>query len=111
MVSLMEAYDEISLDRGTNVPPNDMGGNSPESLPSDDSSNLPEPKASLDELQDLARDGQKMTVSHLHTIRSHAHEINSVLDNGVLLDAWMEEKIAIANDYIVHVANALIYRK
>ena len=111
MVSLMEAYDEVSLDRGMNGASNELSDEIQQDLSPDENVEISKPTANLSELQDIQRESQKMLVAHLHTIRSHAHEIHSVIENGALIEPWMEEKIAIANDYIVNVANAIMYRK
>lgn len=111
MVSLMEAYEEISLDRGISDIPNELGDDVQSNLSPSEDSEIAKPTADLAELQDIQHESQKMLIAHLHTIRSHAHEIHSVIENGVLVEPWMEEKIAIANDYIVSVANAIMYRK
>jgi hypothetical protein len=123
LVSLMEAYEDIILDKEAELSPEDEGihgveiglGEEPtdEIDYSDDSSEEPtgESEADLDTLEDFEEEKNKMVEAHLHTIRSHAHEIHGCLERGALIEPWMEEKIAIANDYIVHVANAIMYKK
>jgi hypothetical protein len=100
--SLMEAYDEIAVSK--NLPVEDG-----------DSVSLGEPpkmtEHSSEEMVDNEKEKFRMVHAHLCTIRSHAHEIKECLENGANVEPWMEEKIAIANDYIVHVANAIMYRK
>jgi hypothetical protein len=109
LVSLMEAYDDVVLDNKLDdeSPEEEIGGgpSSVDSLPE-----LPE-GGSHSDLEEMEEEKQKMVNAHLHTIRSHAHEVLTVIENGALIEPWMEEKIAIANDYIVHVANAIMYRK
>lgn len=113
LFSLMEAYDEITLDR--EVAPED------EIVPSDESEDLEpidtefegEHDLGVDEeqMEDNEHEKRRMVDAHLHTLRSHAHEIYTCIENGANIEPWMEEKIALANDYIVHVANAIMYRK
>lgn len=102
IVSLMEAYDEVGV-----------ASQPPIEAPSEPQAEVNEPQINADyaELKDMGKDQQKMAVSNLQSLRSHAYEILSVLENGVLVEQWMDQKIAIANDYIVSVANAIMYRK
>jgi hypothetical protein len=105
IVSLMEAYDEIAMNNAELSSPVDsieapQGGNDDIKL-----------NADYAELKDLGKDQQKMAVANLQSLRSHAYEILSVLENGVMVEQWMDQKIAIANEYIVSVANAIMYRK
>jgi hypothetical protein len=104
IVSLMEAYDVVnSLDKN----PQTEIALSPESQPEAE----PNIDIGYAELKDLGEESQKMTVSNLQSIRSHAYEILSILDNGVVVEPWMQEKLAIAKDYIVSVTDAIMYRK
>jgi hypothetical protein len=118
--SLMEAYTDIVLDKefsGENEngldSENILGGMGKMDAPIDNQPDMGEesPDIGVDEMEENEEEKQGMVVSHLHTIRSHAHEIYSCVENGVNIEPWMQEKIAIANDYIVHVANAIMYRK
>lgn len=102
IVSLMEAYDEIGL---ANQQPVDVAVD-PQTQTSD-----PEINVDYAELKDMGKDQQKMSMTNLQSLRSHSYEILSVLENGVMVEPWMDEKIAIANDYIISVANAIMYRK
>jgi hypothetical protein len=102
IVSLMEAYDEVGV---VGQPPVDV------QVETQPESNEPQINADYAELKDMGKDQQKMAVGNLQSLRSHAYEILSVLENGVLVEQWMDQKIAIANDYIVSVANAIMYRK
>jgi len=102
IVSLIEAYDEVGV---LNQPKVDIAPEAQVEV------NEPEINADYAELKDMGKDQQKMAVSNLQSLRSHAYEILSVLENGVLVEQWMDQKIAIANDYIVSVANAIMYRK
>lgn len=96
----MEAYDEIGLAKS----PTSELASSPESQE-------PEVNADYAELKDMGQEQQRMAVNNLQSLRAHAYEILTVLENGVLVEPWMDEKIAIASDYIVTVANAIMYRK
>jgi hypothetical protein len=105
---LMEAYEEISVSK--DLPIDDIDGD--EQKDSISIGNPPEvPEHSTEEMIDNEKEKYRMVHAHLCTIRSHAHEIKECIENGANVDPWMEEKIAIANDYIVHVANAIMYRK
>jgi hypothetical protein len=116
IVSLMEAYEDVVLDNQVEDEPEmEAGGGNgyPEgpSISIGGESEMPEHTHDESDLEDMEEQKTKMVEAHLHTIRSHAHEIFSVIENGALIEPWMEEKIAIANDYIVHVANAIMYKK
>jgi hypothetical protein len=113
IVSLMEAYEDVVLDNQVDNEPEIEGD---EQVDGSSTSIGGEPEMSEQthdesDLQDMEEQKTKMVEAHLHTIRSHAREIFSVIENGALIEPWMEEKIAIANDYIVHVANAIMYKK
>lgn len=116
LISLMEAYGNVILDKEIDVEPeigmehDDMGH---EDMEHDDMGHddMGGSEISQDDLESNEEEKEKMVCAHLHTIRSHAHEIYSCVENGANIEPWMEEKIAIANDYIVHVANAIMYRK
>ena len=118
-MSLMEAYEDIVLDKNIELSPEDEGIEGAEIGISDDHDDMDfsgedhthESEADEEQLQDFEEEKIKMVEAHLHTIRSHAHEIAGCVERGALIEPWMEEKIAIANDYIVHVANAIMYRK
>jgi hypothetical protein len=118
LVSLMEAYEDIILDKEIESSPeeNELDVN----VYSDDSDDIENSHQSSDEfsdepdeetLEDFEEEKNKMVEAHLHTIRSHAHEIYGCLERGALIEPWMQEKLAIANDYIIHVANAIMYKK
>ena len=120
IVSLMEAYEDILVDQGVEASPEDeLGlpmhgsseemGNDEEEMFDDAEEEMPEHEEHGTE--DFEDERMEMVEAHLHTIRSHAHEIFGCLERGAQIEPWMEEKIAIANDYIVHVANAIMYRK
>jgi hypothetical protein len=131
LVSLMEAYEDVALDNKTSPeneidfsdrsnsevglevrPVDDMGDDMSDDMGDDMSHDEVEmPEISSEDLRDNEEQKRKMVEAHLHTIRSHAHEVHTCIENGANIDPWMEEKIALANDYIVHVANAIMYRK
>jgi hypothetical protein len=117
---LAEAYTDIVLDKelsGENEggldSENSLDGMNDMEAPVGIQPNMGEDSSDIgvDEMEENEEEKQGMVISHLHTIRSHAHEIYSCIENGANIDPWMQEKIAIANDYIVHVANAIMYRK
>ena len=117
---LGEAYTDIVLDKELSGEDGDgldsensLGGMNDMESPVDIQPSMGEdsPDIGVDEMERNEEEKQKMVIAHLHTIRSHAHEIYDCMENGANVEAWMQEKIAIANDYIVHVANAIMYRK
>lgn len=117
---LGEAYTDIVLDKelsgddsGGLDSENSLDGMNDMESPVDIQPSMGEdsPDIGVDEMERNEEEKQKMVIAHLHTIRSHAHEIYDCMENGANVEAWMQEKIAIANDYIVHVANAIMYRK
>jgi hypothetical protein len=96
---LAEAYKEVAVETVPVAPEvNDAGK---------------EPMVNTDyaDLKDLGQETQKMALSNLHSLRAHAYEILTVLENGVLIEPWMDEKIAIATDYVITVADSIMYRK
>lgn len=97
--------DESDLNSGDNLDNMESPIGDQESMGSD----LPE--VGMDDMRENEEEKQRMVVSQLHTIRSHAHEIYTCIENGANIDPWMQDKITIANDYIVRVANAIMYRK
>jgi hypothetical protein len=119
LVSLMEAYEDIILDKEAELSPEDEGidgfeiglGEEPTDEVDFSDDHTDEPEVDQETLEDFEEEKNKMVEAHLHTIRSHAHEIHGCVERGVPIEPWMEEKIAIANDYIVHVANAIMYKK
>ena len=108
LISLMEAYEDVALDKEIDVEPE-----AEINLGDDDEfgGETDHEEVSHDDMVSNEEEKQKMVEAHLHTIRSHAHEIHTCIENGANIEPWMEEKIAVANDYIVHVANAIMYRK
>ena len=110
----MEAYEGVSLiSKAENEEPEaadslDLGD---EQEGSEAPLDVASDEANGDTLEDFEDEKTKLVTSHLHTIRSHAHEITTCVENGALIEPWMEEKLAIANEYIVHVANAIMYKK
>jgi hypothetical protein len=107
--SLMEAYTEIALDKEPLSEPASPCSSEPEV----NHSGPEEVKMSSNyaDLKDLGREQQKMALSNLHSLRAHAYEILTVLENGVMIEPWMDEKISIATDYIITVADSIMYRK
>lgn len=105
--SLMEAYTEIAIDKSPI--------SAPELSHSEPEMNRPEPEVKLSsdysELKDMGKEQQKMALSNLHSLRAHAYEILTVLENGVMIEPWMDEKIGIATDYVITVADSIMYRK
>jgi hypothetical protein len=115
LFSLMEAYDDVVLDKEF-APEDELEQGNGEEISLGHTAESPESDienhdVSHDELEENEDEKKRMVESHLHTIRSHAHEIHGCIENGANIEPWMQEKIAIANDYIVHVANAIMYRK
>ena len=115
---LAEAYTDIVLDKELSgegesdlEPKISLDGMNDMETPVDIKPSMGEESPDVNEMEENEEEKQGMVTSHLHTIRSHAHEIYSCVENGANIEPWMQEKIAIANDYIVHVANAIMYRK
>jgi len=118
----MEAYEEVVLDKEF-APEEDLEQGDGDTVSLGHTAELPEDNfedsgehddlsdISHEDLEDNEHEKRKMVEAHLHTIRSHAHEIHDCIENGANIEPWMEEKIALANDYVVHVANAILYRK
>lgn len=118
--SLMEAYEDVLLDKEVSHhdddfedrPDPEVGLEVREAGEDDyEDSEMPEHHHDQETLEDNEHEKYRMVHAHLCTIRSHAHEVKECIENGANIEPWMEEKIALANDYIVHVANAIMYRK
>jgi hypothetical protein len=123
LFSLMEAYNDVVLDKEFE-PEEDLEQGDGEEISLGHTAEFPEDdleqhteeqpeefNVSSEDIKDNEIEKRKMVEAHLHTLRSHSHEIFTCIENGANIEPWMEEKIAIANDYIVHVANAIMYRK
>jgi hypothetical protein len=120
-ISLMEAYDGIVLNKELDDEsdrPNPESDLTASEVPEDAISIGHQPEVGEDhhevseqDMEENEEEKHRMVCAHLNTLRSHSHEINECIKNGANIEPWMEEKIAIANDYIVHVANAIMYRK
>jgi hypothetical protein len=122
-ISLMEAYDDVILDKEFSGDDEDhtdsslsiaevphditMGGNDHEM---DHEMDHETSDVSVDDMEDNEEEKQRMVSSNINAIRSHAHEISTCIENGANIEPWMQEKIAIANDYISHVASTILYR-
>jgi hypothetical protein len=105
--SLVEAYTEIALDKEA-LPAPEISHSEPEMSQPESEVKL---SSDYSELKDMGKEQQKMALSNLHSLRAHAYEILTVLENGVMIEPWMDEKIGIATDYIITVADSIMYRK
>jgi hypothetical protein len=67
------------------------------------------PKIKVD---DFIRDDEvkRMFMSNLASIRSHAHSIIDMIDDGKPIQAWMADKIAVAAEDIRDVADGIDFR-
>lgn len=113
---LAEAYDNIILNKEFSDESEDSLGPETPLDPKDDHIDV-EPDVntdfsdiSNDDMKENEMEKQNMIISHLQSIRSHAHEINTCIENGANIDPWMQDKITLAKDYIVRVADTILYR-
>ena len=98
LTSLMEAYDNVTT-------PNSEAAVSPElsAIASTDVQSSPE--------GDNEEEKVNMVHTNLKTLGQHLNEIGEALGEGRQVEPWMEEKIAVATDSIVHVANAILNKQ
>jgi len=92
--SLMEAYDSLA------TPTGDIAASPELSSIADVATQTP---SEGDDQQE--RSG--MIDSNLKTIGQHLAEIEQAIGQGNQVEPWMEEKIAVATDSIVRIANAI----
>ena len=112
---LMEAYDGIALDNSPedisisvdtpldasiDTPPDIGVPQSPTTQPTD-----------FADINNIGLENQSDITDNLESLRSHAYEILSVIENGAAIEPWMSEKISIAKTYMINVSKALLYRK
>lgn len=109
---LMEAYDEIALDNK----PEDVSISVDASPALDipeigmEPETTPETKDYAD-INNIGMENQSDVIDNLESVRSHAYEILSVIENGASIEPWMGEKISIAKTYLINVSKSLLYRK
>lgn len=107
---LMEAYDGIALDNN----PEDISisVDTPIETPQIDVQQPPlEQPIDFADINNIGLENQSDIIDNLESLRSHAYEILSVIENGASIEPWMGEKISIAKTYMVNVSKALLYRK
>jgi hypothetical protein len=57
---------------------------------------------------DIATDKTKeMNITNIKSLIAHANKALGLIESGKPVDAWMTDKLAVASDYIVDVANCL----
>lgn len=52
-------------------------------------------------------DDKQMVIANLKTLVAHAQKALSIIQTGKCLEAWMNDKVSVATNDIVQVANAL----
>ena len=61
-----------------------------------------------DGFDDMEEDESKeMNITNIKTLVAHSNKILGLIESGKTLDPWMTDKLAVASDYIVDVANTL----
>jgi hypothetical protein len=76
----------------------------PEEAPSDISIGI----TGNDGLGDIEEDESKeMSITNIKTLLAHSNKILGLIESGKPLEPWMTDKLAVASDYIVDVANTL----
>jgi hypothetical protein len=94
LISLMEAYDSLATPTGENAA-------SPEL------SKVADVTTQTSSEGDSQEERKGMIHSNLKTIGQHLSEIEQAIGQGHEVEPWMEEKIAVATDSIVRIANAI----
>lgn len=93
--SLIEAY-YISVD----TPDNEIATSS-------ELSTVVNPITQTNSESDNTEERSQMINSNIQTLGKHLSEINQAILQGHQVEPWMEEKLAIATDSIVRIANAI----
>jgi hypothetical protein len=107
---LMEAYDGIALD--SNPEDVSISVDAPTETPEIDIQQTTPPQTTdFADINNIGLENQGDIIDNLESLRSHAYEILSVIENGASIEPWMGEKISIAKTYMVNVSKALLYRK
>jgi hypothetical protein len=98
LTSLMEAYDNVTT-------PDSQAAVSTElsTIASTDVQSSPEGDNEQEEVD--------MVHTNLKTLGQHLNEIGEALGMGREVEPWMQDKIAVATDSIVNVANAILHRQ
>jgi hypothetical protein len=94
LTSLMEAYDTLAT-------PNEQNATSTEL------STVADVTTQTSSEGDTQEERKSMIDSNLKTIGQHLSEIEQAIGQGHEVEPWMEEKIAVATDSIVRIANAI----
>lgn len=104
--TLMEAYDEIA---SLSI--------SPEGNISDESDFSREEELEVSsrdhenqDLEQLEDEKKEMVETRLRSIIAHAHQALNAIEQGSVIEPWMQDLIAIASENIVKSANSLVYR-
>jgi hypothetical protein len=92
--SLMEAYDSLATPTG-------------EMAASPELSKIADVVTQTPSEGDDQQERDSMISSNLKTIGQHLAEIEQAIGQGNEVEPWMEEKIAVATDSIVRIANAI----
>jgi hypothetical protein len=116
--TLSESYDRIfentiagmiadhSQDNNNTINHNPLSDDveTPEEAPSDISIGI----MGNDGLGDVEEDESKeMNITNIKTLLAHSNKILGLIESGKNLEPWMTDKLAVASDYIVDVANTL----
>jgi hypothetical protein len=94
--TLMEAYDEIA---SLEISPED------ESHDSEFSG-----VESEGDLETLEQEKIQMVETRLRSIIAHAHQALKAIEQGSVIEPWMQDLIAIASENIVKSSNSLVYK-
>lgn len=107
--TLMEAYDEIA---SLSISPE--GNISDESDFSREEGLEVRPEDSHNhenqDLEQLEDEKKEMVETRLRSIIAHAHQALNAIEQGSVIEPWMQDLIAIASENIVKSANSLVYR-
>lgn len=107
--TLMEAYDEIA---SLSISPE--GNISDESDFSREEGLEVRPEDSHDQgnqdLEQLEDEKKEMVETRLRSIIAHTHQALNAIEQGSVIEPWMQDLIAIASENIVKSANSLVYR-
>lgn len=107
--TLMEAYDEIaSLEispEGNISDESDFSREGGLEVSSHDHENQ-----DLEDLEQLEDEKTDMVETRLRSIIAHAHQALNAIEQGSVIEPWMQDLIAIASENIVKSSNSLVYK-
>jgi hypothetical protein len=105
--TLMEAYDEIA---SLTISPEDHDESESDFSREGDMEVHTSDSHDDADLEQLEDEKKEMVETRLRSIVAHAHQALNAIEQGSVIEPWMQDLIAIASENIVKSANSLVYR-